>query len=290
MRTAESIAEVRLFVAAARRKGQSIGLVPTMGALHAGHLSLITAAQRACDVVVVSIFVNPTQFGPQEDLEAYPRPMEADLKQCRECGVDLVFHPSVADVYATGNLTWVIVDELTDPLCGQQRPGHFRGVTTVCAKLFNMVQPDKAFFGQKDAQQSLVIRRMAADLNLPLEIVVCPTHREDDGLALSSRNAYLCPEERRQAPVLYRSLQACRDRIRAGERDCRVLERQLCADLERASRVKVDYAAILDAGTLKPMERASGKLLLAVAVFMGSARLIDNIVVDVPGQRRIIPC
>lgn len=281
MHTVETIAELRQFVGTARQTGKSIGLVPTMGALHAGHQSLITAARGACDVVVVSIFVNPTQFGPQEDLEAYPRPMEADLNRCRELGVDLVFHPPVSEVYASRNLTWVTVDELTEPLCGQRRPGHFRGVTTVCAKLFNMVQPDKAYFGQKDAQQSLVVRRMVADLNMPLEIIVCPTQREDDGLALSSRNAYLRPEERRQAPILYRSLQACRDRIRAGERDCRVLEQHLHTDLTQASLATVDYAAILDAASLKPMERVRGQVLLAVAVCMPSARLIDNIVVDV---------
>lgn len=282
MHTAESIEEVRRFAAAARQRGQSIGLVPTMGALHAGHLSLIAAAQSACDVVVVSIFVNPTQFGPQEDLKAYPRPKEDDLGRCRELGVDLVFHPPVPEIYASRSLTWVTVDELTEPLCGQRRPGHFRGVTTVCTKLFNIVQPDKAFFGQKDAQQSLVIRRMVADLNMPLEIVVCPTQRETDGLALSSRNAYLSPEERQQAPILYESLQACRDRIRAGERDCRVLEGRLYADLERASLARVDYAAVLDAENLRPMAWACGQLLLAAAVCLDSARLIDNIVVDVP--------
>jgi pantoate--beta-alanine ligase len=282
MQVAETVSAVRRFLTPLRRGGKSIGMVPTMGALHVGHLSLIAAARRACDVVVVSIFVNPTQFGPQEDLEAYPRPLEADLQQCRAAGVDLVFHPPVHEMYPSMNQTWVRVEGITEPLCGRRRPGHFQGVTTVCAKLFHIVQPDQAFFGQKDAQQALVIRRMVADLNVPLEIVVCPTVREEDGLAVSSRNTYLTPEERAQAPTIYRSLQACRERMLAGERNRRTLERTLHEDLAEVAGARIDYAAILEAESLKPLESVRGRVLVAVAVQLASARLIDNIVVDVP--------
>jgi len=282
MQVAETVAAVRQFLTPLRHGGQSIGMVPTMGALHVGHLSLIAAARRACDVVVVSIFVNPTQFGPQEDLEAYPRPLEADLHQCRAAGVDFVFHPPVHEMYPSPNQTWVRVEGITEPLCGQKRPGHFQGVTTVCAKLFLIVQPDQAFFGQKDAQQALVIQRMVADLNMPLAIVICPTVRADDGLAVSSRNAYLTRAEREQAPIIYRSLQACRERMLAGERDRRTLEQALHEDLAKIVGARIDYAAILEAESLKPLDSVRARVLVAVAVQLASARLIDNIVVDVP--------
>jgi len=191
MEIAKTIESVRSLVKAARSRGKKIGFVPTMGALHIGHISLIEAAVKTCDFVVVSIFVNPTQFGPGEDLEKYPRPIDADLEICRKGGVNVVFAPTAEQMYPAENLTWVDVEKLTEPLCGQSRPWHFRGVTTVCAKLFNIVAPDIAFFGQKDAQQAIVIKRMAADLNMPLEIVICPTIRQPDGLAVSSRNQYL---------------------------------------------------------------------------------------------------
>ena len=190
-----------------------------MGALHAGHISLIEAAKRKCDFVVVSIFVNPTQFGPGEDFQKYPRPLKTDLQLCRKAGVDLVFAPTAKEMYSSENLTWVDVEKLTEPLCGRFRPGHFRGVATVCAKLFNIVLPDIAFFGQKDAQQAIVIKRMVADLNMPLKIVICPTIREKSGLALSSRNQYLTDQQKQDAAAIYKSLQKCRQLIKSGVRN-----------------------------------------------------------------------
>lgn len=277
----EIIPTLREAVAEVRCKQRRIGFVPTMGALHAGHLSLIDAAIKACDFIVVSIFVNPTQFGPSEDLAEYPRPLERDLTLCQRRGVDLVFTPSPEQMYGAENLTWVTVSDLTEPLCGHSRPGHFRGVATVCTKLFNIVQPDLAFFGQKDAQQALVIRRMVADLNLPLRIVVCPTVRETDGLALSSRNRYLKPAERREAPSLYRALAICREQILAGQRDRLILEQTLQQELGKSALVEVEYAAILDENTLKPRTPLYGRVLIAVAARVGKVRLIDNIAVDV---------
>ncbi|MBA7690668.1 Pantothenate synthetase [subsurface metagenome] len=206
MEVAETIESIRSVVKTVRSGGKIIGLVPTMGALHIGHISLIEAAVDKCDFVVVSIFVNPTQFVPGEDLEKYPRPLEADLEICRKAGVDAVFAPTPGQIYPGENLTWVNVEKLTEPLCGQFRPGHFRGVVTVCAKLFNIVAPDIAFFGQKDAQQAIVIKRMVADLNMPLEIVICPTVRRPDGLAVSSRNKYLTEEQKKDATYVYKSL------------------------------------------------------------------------------------
>ena len=216
VKTTES---VRVLVKAARSEGKKVGIVPTMGALHVGHISLIEAAVKECDFVVVSIFVNPTQFGEGEDFEKYPRPLEADLDICRKGGVDVVFLPTSEQMYPTENITWVNVEKLTDTLCGESRPGHFRGVTTVCAKLFNIVGPDAAFFGQKDAQQTVVIKRMVADLNIPVEIVVCPTVREGEGLAVSSRNKYLTEEQKKDAALIYKSLQKCREMIEAGTTD-----------------------------------------------------------------------
>lgn len=282
MQVAESISQVRESVKAARRTGQTVGLVPTMGALHAGHLSLVAAATEACDFVVVTIFVNPTQFGPQEDLNSYPRPLEQDLSRCRDAGVDVVFVPSVAEMYPQEQVSWVEVERLTDCLCGQARPSHFRGVTTVCTKLFNIAQADTVFFGQKDAQQALVIQRMVADLNMPGEIRICPTVREEDGLAMSSRNRYLGLEERAQATVLYRALCACRDRILAGQRETATLEAQMAADLQETPLVVLEYATILDVTSLTPVTPLQGTVLIAIAAQVGSARLIDNIVVDVP--------
>ncbi|MFC1765637.1 pantoate--beta-alanine ligase [Planctomycetota bacterium] len=283
MDSVETIMVVRHAVAAARRAGKTIGLVPTMGALHAGHTSLMDAARVACDFVVVSIFVNPTQFGPQEDLEAYPRPLEDDLALCRDHGADLVFIPSVDEMYGRETLTHVEVTQLTEPLCGEKRPGHFHGVTTVCTKLFNIVQADQAFFGQKDAQQTVVIKRLVADLNFPLEIVVCPTVRARDGLAISSRNRYLNTAQRHDATHLYRSLCACRRAIEQGERQGAVLERIVREILEAVPSLEVEYVAVVDADTLTPVKNLTHAALVAVAAKLGSARLIDNIVVDVTG-------
>ena len=280
MEVAETIESIRGVVKAARSAGKKIGLVPTMGALHIGHISLIEAAVDKCDFVVVSIFINPTQFGPGEDLEKYPRPFEDDLEVCRKAGVDVVFAPTPEQIYPVENLTWVDVEKLTEPLCGQFRPGHFRGVTTVCAKLFNIVAPDIAFFGQKDAQQAIVIKRMAADLNMPLEIVICPTVREPDGLAVSSRNQYLTAEQRKDAAYIYKSLQKCRQMIDAGIADTQKIIVEMRKILQQASSIKIEYVSIVDAETLQNIDQTIGKVLAAVAVGIGPARLIDNILVD----------
>lgn len=284
MQIATTIAQIRSCVAEARAAGKVVGFVPTMGALHIGHASLIEAAARRCGYVVVSIFVNPTQFGPGEDFERYPRPFEKDVQLCEKYGARAIFAPSRAEMYPRENLTWVTVEKLTEPLCGQSRPGHFRGVTTVCTKLFNVVGADIAFFGQKDAQQATVIRRMVADLNMPLEIVVCPTVREPDGLAMSSRNQYLGPQERSQAPVIYRALQRCGELIDAGERDAARIIEEMCKVLGQAPALRVEYVSIVDAESLEPVDRVRGTVLAAIAGRLGSTRLIDNIVVDTTAE------
>ncbi len=280
MEVAVTIQSVRKLVKAARAEGKKIGLVPTMGALHIGHVSLIEAAAQQTDFVVVSIFVNPTQFGPSEDFKKYPRPFEADLKICGEHGVDVIFAPTPKEMYKSENLTWVNVEKLTEPLCGQFRPGHFRGVTTVCAKLFNIVSPDLAFFGQKDAQQAIVIKRMVADLNMPLKIVVYPTIREPDGLAVSSRNQYLSEQQRKDAALIYKSLQKCKEMIKAGVTDTKEIVGQMHTILNQIPSAKIEYVSIVDAETLKSIDQVAGKVLAAAAVKIGSTRLIDNILVD----------
>ena len=279
MEIAQTIESVRELTKAARDTGKRVGLVPTMGALHIGHVSLIEQAVEECDFVVVSIFVNPTQFGPCEDFEKYPRPIEADLLICEKAGVDVVFNPRPEVMYPGEGLTWVNVEKLTEPLCGQFRPGHFRGVTTVCAKLFNIVLPDAAYFGQKDAQQAIVIRRMVADLNMPLEIVVCPTVREDDGLAVSSRNKYLSPRQRKETAKIYKSLTRCKEMIEGGATDTNEILVEMRAILEQIRGGQIEYVSIVDAETLEKAETIAGKVLAAVAVKLGPARLIDNIVV-----------
>jgi len=284
MQVARTVAEVRTWVAQARKAGKRIGLVPTMGALHVGHASLIDAATARCDFVVVTIFVNPTQFGPGEDLETYPRPFEEDAALCLQHGVDVIFAPSPEEMYPLENVTWVTVEKLTDPLCGRSRPGHFRGVTTVCTKLFNIVMPDIAFFGQKDAQQALVIRRMVADLNQPLEIVVCPTVRESDGLAVSSRNRYLDEQQRRDATVLYRALQACQEMIEAGQRNADEIRGAMIGVLREVPALKVEYVSLADAESLEEPVQLQGQILVAIAAHLGPARLIDNFLLDVPDQ------
>jgi pantoate--beta-alanine ligase len=280
MKTAKTIADIRTWVKQAREEGKTVGFVPTMGALHIGHVSLIEAAGRSCDAVVVSIFVNPTQFGPGEDFERYPRPLEKDLELCEKHGVGAVFGPSVAEMYPRENLTWVDVEKLTESLCGRFRPGHFRGVATVCTKLFDIVGADKAFFGQKDAQQAVVIRRMVADLNLPLEIVVCPTVREPDGLAVSSRNQYLRPQERKDAAVLYRALQKGAELMRAGATDVAQVIGEMEGILRQVPALRVEYLCIVDAESLEELRTVRGRVLAAVAAYLGTTRLIDNILVD----------
>jgi len=280
MEVAKTIESVRSLVRAARSAGKKIGFVPTMGALHIAHISLIEAAIKECDFVVVSIFVNPTQFVPGEDFEKYPRPLEADLKICEKAGVDVVFAPTPEQMYPSENITWVNVGKLTETLCGRSRPGHFRGVTTVCAKLFNIVAPDIAFFGQKDAQQAVVIRRMVADLNMPLKIVVCPTVREPNGLAVSSRNQYLTEQQKQDATYIYKSLQKCREMIEAGTTDTETITAEMRKILGQAPSIQIEYASIVNAETLQSIDRITGKVLAAVAVRIGPARLIDNILVD----------
>jgi len=251
-----------------------------MGALHIGHISLIEAAVKKREFVVVSIFVNPTQFGPGEDFEKYPRPVEADLDICKKAGANLVFAPRPEQMYPGENLTWVNVEKLTELLCGKSRPGHFRGVTTICAKLFNIVRPDIAFFGQKDAQQAIVIRRMVADLNMPLEIVICPTIREPDGLAVSSRNQYLDRQQRQDATYVYKSIEKCREMVNAGKIETQEIIEEMKKVLQQKSSIEIEYISIVDSETLAAIDRINGQVLAAVAVRLGPARLIDNILID----------
>ena len=276
MQVFDTVSGLRKFLAAHRAASKRIGLVPTMGYLHTGHLSLVQAARRECDVVVMSIFVNPKQFGPQEDFATYPRDMEGDLRQAREAGVDAVFAPSVEEMYPLDFLTEVAVHELTAPLCGASRPGHFNGVTTVVAKLFNIVGPDRAYFGQKDYQQVTVLRKMATDLCMPLEVITCPTVREPDGLAMSSRNAYLNPTERQAALVLSRALHLAEERLAQGERQGARLTATLCDCIAKEPLARIDYVAVCDPDTLREVEQISGTVLVALAVYIGKTRLIDN--------------
>jgi len=251
-----------------------------MGFLHEGHLSLMRRARLACDYVVVSIFVNPTQFGPNEDFARYPRDLARDMQLCETVAVDLIFHPTVAEMYPPNSLTTVRVSGITDTLCGASRPGHFEGVATVVSKLFNIVKPDAAYFGQKDAQQVAVIRRMVQDLNMDLEIVPVATMREPDGLAMSSRNVYLSPEERQGALVLSRSLRMAQEQVAAGERDMAALRAAMQAMIEGEPLAQVDYVAIVDYDTLRPVDRLEGTALAALAVKFGKTRLIDNAVLQ----------
>lgn len=277
-----TIAETRTFVRQARPRGP-VGLVPTMGYFHEGHRALMRKAREMCPTVVVSIFVNPLQFGPQEDLAAYPRDLERDLAAAAEEGVDAVFTPSVEEMYPAPQAAFVDVEELTGTLCGRSRPGHFRGVATVVAKLFNIVGPDYAFFGQKDAQQLAVIRRMVRDLNFPVEIVAVPTVREAGGLAASSRNVYLTPEQRREATILFRALHRAEQTITAGERDPQRVARLMAETISGVPGARLDYAEVLSWPDLKPLTVIKGEVILAVAAWFGRARLIDNMVVEVRG-------
>lgn len=278
----QSIPEIRQTVDQSRRAGKRVGLVPTMGALHAGHASLMETARKECGFLVVSIFVNPMQFGPNEDFARYPRALDADRELCRKSGVDAIFAPDGATIYPPGFRTSVRVEGLEDALCGASRPGHFRGVCTVVLKLFQIVQPDVAYFGQKDAQQSLILIRMVRDLDLPVEMRVLPTVREPNGLAMSSRNRYLTPEQRRNAGSLSQTLQWARQRIEAGDRDPAALERLMSAELSTVPGARVDYARVVSRETLETPSRIRGPILIALAVFFGTTRLIDNTQIDVP--------
>ena len=264
----------------ARAEGRASGFVPTMGALHAGHMSLVRAALAESQPVIASIFVNPTQFGPNEDFQKYPRTFEADSKKLEDAGVDYLFAPESSEIYPPGFRTWVNVDGLSERLEGKSRPGHFRGITTVVLKLLEIVQPQKAFFGRKDAQQARIIRQMARDLHLDSEIVVCPIVREPDGLAMSSRNAYLNPKERCAATILFRALDGARVSISRGERDALRLTATMRETLRTEPLADTDYAELIDAETLEPVTRLRGVCLALLAVRIGATRLIDNLLVE----------
>jgi pantoate--beta-alanine ligase len=267
-----------------RARGGTVGLVPTMGFFHEGHRSLMRAARRAHDAVVVSLFVNPTQFGPSEDLDAYPRDLGRDTEVATAEDVDVLFTPSVAEMYPLGAATTVHVAGLTGELCGRSRPGHFDGVTTVVAKLFAIVGPCHAYFGRKDAQQLAVVRRMAADLRIPVQVVGCPLVREPDGVAMSSRNSYLSPEERVRASVLVRALRAAADAVQSGERDVDAVRGTLAAVLATEPSVRVDYAEVVDAATMQRIDTFTAETLVAVAAYVGSTRLIDNVTLSFDGD------
>lgn len=271
------IDEMRAATRSARLSGRRLGLVPTMGALHEGHLSLVRAAQAACDLVSASIFVNPTQFGPTEDLAKYPRSFDRDRELLEREAVDFLFAPSVDEMYPAQEIAWVTVEDLSSKLDGRSRPGHFRGVTTVVSKLFHIVEPDLAFFGQKDAAQLAIIRRMVRDLNFPVEIVACPIVREPDGLAMSSRNAYLSPAERKQALVLHRSLLRVKQLMDRGERQAGKLRNAGRDELSSEPGARLDYFEIVNPDTLDPVEEISQATLVAVAAYVGPTRLIDNL-------------
>jgi pantoate--beta-alanine ligase len=276
MRLVATRGELQSALAAARQAGKKIGLVPTMGALHEGHLSLVDAARRECDFIVATIFVNPTQFGPQEDYSKYPRTLEADLEKLVQRGVDLVFAPATEEIYRPGHLASVHVDSFLNTLEGAFRPGHFDGVATVVLKLFNLTAADVAFFGRKDYQQSLVIRRIVADLDVPIEIRVCPTVRDTDGLALSSRNVYLSPAERKQALALSQSLRLAAGLVQKGERDAGKILEHMRAHLLAAAPIKLDYVALVDPDTLEPVTDVRPGTVALVAARVGATRLIDN--------------
>jgi pantoate--beta-alanine ligase len=280
METIRTISWMKQKAREARLEQRVIGLVPTMGALHAGHLALVGRAKKECSPVYASIFVNPTQFAPNEDLSRYPRPLEADVEKLAKSGVDGLFLPSAEEMYPAGFSTYLHVEGISERLEGKSRPGHFRGVATVVLKLFEIVQPNYAYFGRKDAQQVCVIQKMVRDLNLDVELVICPTVREENGLAGSSRNEYLSPEERRAAGVLFRALQAAEMDLSAGVKDTLELQRTMRQILESEPKARVDYAEIVDAGTFDPVVRVEGRCYALLAVRIGNTRLIDNMLIQ----------
>ena len=284
METIRTIAWMKESARQARAEGRIIGLVPTMGALHSGHIALVERAKRDCSQVIASIFVNPKQFGPQEDFAKYPRALEADSEKLSGAGVDALFLPHAAEIYPSGFRTYVNVDGLSVRLEGRSRPGHFRGVATVVLKLLEIVQPNFAYFGRKDAQQVRIISQMARDLNLDTEIVVCPIVREPDGLALSSRNAYLSTEERRASTLLHRALTAAKAELAAGTRDSLHLQTVVRKTLEAEPLAAVDYAEIVDADTFEPVTRVARPCYVVLAVFIGKTRLIDNLYLEPVGD------
>ena len=280
MKAYKSISSLIKKVREVKKQGYKIGLVPTMGFLHEGHMSLIREARKDTDYVIVSIFVNPAQFGPKEDFKRYPRAIKRDIMLCEKEGADIIFTPEAKEMYPKGYATYVNVEKITDKLCGASRPGHFQGVSTVVAKLFNITMPDIAYFGQKDAQQAIVIKRMAGDLNMSVEIKVMPIVREKDGLAMSSRNVYLNEKERCQAQSIYKSLKSAKELFNDGERDSKKIINKIKQIINNQPDAKIDYAAIVDAKDIREIKKISGKALAAVAVKVGKTRLIDNIVLN----------
>uniref|UniRef100_A0A7C5V1D0 Pantothenate synthetase n=1 Tax=Caldicellulosiruptor owensensis TaxID=55205 RepID=A0A7C5V1D0_9FIRM len=276
----ERIQKMKDIVKRLKKEGKSIGFVPTMGYLHEGHLSLVRASKQQNDVTIMSIFVNPIQFGPNEDFDRYPRDFERDKSLAEKEGVDYIFYPSIEEVYPEDFKTVVSVKKITEIMCGKSRPGHFDGVATVVLKLFNIVNPDRAYFGQKDAQQLAVIKQMVKDLNLDVEIVPCPIVREQDGLAMSSRNVYLSEEERKSAAVLYRALNLAKEMIEKGEKEVSSIKRAMEEMILKEKHTKIDYIEFVNNDTFEVVSKVEGKVLIALAVFVGKARLIDNIVVE----------
>lgn len=282
MVTCATIKELLEWRNSAELTGKSIGFIPTMGSLHTGHISLIKQAKKTCDKTIVSVFVNPLQFAPSEDLETYPRKLNDDSKLLQEADVDSLFTPDVTELYPPHYRTFVAVEELSDLLCGQHRQGHFRGVTTVVLKLFNLVRPNQAFFGEKDYQQLVIIKKMVTDLHIPVEIIGCPTIREIDGLAMSSRNIYLNTQERKSATLLYKALKGTKKIILDGERRPKKIRQHMVNLLDQDSIITIDYVAVCNPKTLQELETIENKILLAVACRIGKARLIDNIIVELP--------
>ncbi|AIF50000.1 pantoate--beta-alanine ligase [Pelosinus sp. UFO1] len=280
MKIISDIQEMQFFVRQAKEKGMSIGLVPTMGSLHEGHLTLMRQAKKSCDIVVASIFVNPTQFGPTEDFAKYPRDLSGDSQQAAKAGVDVIFHPQPEEMYPAGYSSFIEINGITQKLCGLSRPGHFRGVATVVTKLFNIIQPDKAFFGQKDAQQVLVLKRMVADLNMSVTLEVVPIVREEDGLAMSSRNAFLSPEERKAALVLSQSLQLAQKLVDQGQVNARNIKEQVILKIQKEKLAQIDYVEVYSYPQLENLDVIRDKALLALAVRIGNTRLIDNTILE----------
>lgn len=281
MRVIETISDLKAIVRSQKSMDRTIGFVPTMGFLHEGHLSLVNMSVQHNDYTIMSIFVNPTQFGPNEDFERYPRDMERDLRLAESSGVDVVFAPSINEMYPDGYKTYVNVEGITEVLCGKARPGHFRGVTTVLTKFFNIIEPHRAYFGQKDAQQAAVIMKMVRDLNMNIEIITCPIVREEDGLAKSSRNVYLSPEERKSAVILSKSLAEAEELIKKGEINGDKIKKIIIDRIESERNTVIDYIEVVNADTLESIDEIDGQVLIALAVKFGNTRLIDNIIVEV---------
>jgi len=277
MKVVKKIKDAKKIIKTVKTKGKVVGFIPTMGALHQGHLSLIRRAKAKCDYVTVSIFVNPTQFGPGEDYRHYPRNEKQDLRLARQEKVDLIFAPGVSDIYPDEQLSVVEVRKIQDRLCGRFRPGHFQGVATIVTKLFNIIQPDIAFFGQKDAQQAQVIKKMVKDLNMDIKIEISPIIREEDGLAMSSRNAYLSPRERKAATILYKSLKMARDLIKNGEKKADKIIKKMRQLISKESKARIDYIEIVDPQSLSAVKTIKKEVLVTLAIWIGEARLIDNI-------------